>query len=420
MRNAATSKERTKRLVATPHIARPEGQAFFELSRLMVVAIKASNSQLVFRAQTKPNGPWEADWAPVDTTQTYGVMTAGITGDGRVAVVGRSVGSNTVLYIDEAADAVNVQRWNKPVDLGKPQNAILTWLSMAVDAGGRLEIFGTDANNGIWWKYQNPDRIVQKTIQVTPPGTQNPITVTVDEIAPPLTPWSDWIQLPGGLSQIRAQRLADGRLILFGINPAGNLYRSEQKVAQALQPGDWTGWVQMDDNVTGTFWNMASILDRAGAANLFALSKGGQVLHARQSPPCCPTWAPWSTPGLIREGVQSFAVAISGNDDLLLAATDGSKWHNAKRQLDVETQEWSAWIPFSGTDYPTALALDYNADGRLTYFSHWLLAPPSFGGLWCVSQIAFDSTEWELAWTQLAPGDIRQYAVVRDVTPPTG
>jgi hypothetical protein len=30
-----------------------------------------------------------------------------------------------------------------------------------------------------------------------------------------------------------------------------------------------------------------------------------------------------------------------------------------------------------------------------------------------------DSTEWELAWTQLAPNDIRQFAVVRDLTPPT-
>ena len=62
---------------------------------------------------------------------------------------------------------------------------------------------------------------------------------------------------------------------------------------------------------------------------------------------------------------------------------------------------------FANTDWPVQTALDYNSDGRLSLFSHWLLPPGPSGGLWCVSQMAFDSTEWELAWTQLANGDIK-------------
>jgi len=90
-------------------------------------------------------------------------------------------------------------------------------------------------------------------------------------------------------------------------------------------------------------------------------------------------------------------------------------------QLDVEAQQWSAWNAFSlFSGGPPRTALDYNADGRLSFFSHVPpAASPNPGALWLKSQMAFDSTEWEWAWTPLAPDSIRQYAVVRDLTPPT-
>jgi hypothetical protein len=400
----------------------PREPFFFELSRLMVVAIKAGNGQLVYKAQTKPNGRWETNWTPIETVHSFGAMAAGLTGDGRVAVVAQPSTGAGILFIDEAPDAIDVQRWNRPVDLGNPvAGSVFGQLTMAYDVDGRVEVFGTDAGGNIWWKYQNPNRIVQKTIERTPPGTHEKITVTVDEIAPPLTPWGDWVQLPGGLSQIIARRLADGRIILFGINRTGDLYRNEQKIARALKAADWSGWVQMDDGpngTTGVFSAMAPNLDKAGAMNLFALNTRGQILHARQSPPCCPSWASWTTTGFIREGVQAVAAGMDGNDDLVVAALDRTKVHQANYQLDVEAQQWSGWLPFGTAGDPSALALDYNADGRLTYFSHLLPQPPAHGGLWCVSQMAFDSTEWELAWTELAPNDIRHYVVVRDLTPP--
>ena len=67
-------------------------------------------------------------------------------------------------------------------------------------------------------------------------------------------------------------------------------------------------------------------------------------------------------------------------------------------------------------------ALDYNANGRLTFFSHPVTgsAPPNTGGLYCVSQMAFDSSEWEAKWIELASNAIHDFAVVRDLTPPTG
>src|SRR4051812_16986332 len=256
---------------------KPKPRFFFELSRLMVVAIKGGNNgQLVSRAQTKPNGPWEPNWTPVEKTQTFNAMAAGLTGDGRVAIVAQPTSNAGVLYIDQNL-ATPKQEWNTPINLGKPGGITqFYFLATAYDTDGRVEVFGTDTNHGIWWKYQNPSRIVQKTIQVTPPGTHTPITVTVNETAPPQTPWSDWFKLPGGLGQLKALRGADGGIILFGTNPGGNLYRSEQKVAKATQPSDWTGWVQMDTKASSIIQlrTMAPVLDKAGAVNLFVIGAG--------------------------------------------------------------------------------------------------------------------------------------------------
>ena len=96
---------------------KPKPPFFFELSRLFVVAIMA-NGQLVSRAQTKPNGPWQPNWTPVQAG-SFNVMAAGLTGDGRVALVAQPSSNAGVLYFDQNLAAPN-QQWNKAVDLGKP------------------------------------------------------------------------------------------------------------------------------------------------------------------------------------------------------------------------------------------------------------------------------------------------------------
>src|ERR1044072_615714 len=98
----------------------PKPPFFFELSRLMVVAIKGGNSgQLVYRAQTKPNGPWEPSWTPIEGAQTFNALGAGLTGGGRVAIVAQPTSNAGVLYIDEKQNTLN-EGWNAPVNLGKP------------------------------------------------------------------------------------------------------------------------------------------------------------------------------------------------------------------------------------------------------------------------------------------------------------
>jgi hypothetical protein len=405
-------------------LKRPEGEALFELSRLMAVALDKS-SHLVYKAQTKPNGPWEGDWTTIDKSQTYTGMTAGIIGDGRVAAVARrTTQGNGLCYVVEAVDSTKVERWDPPVDLGLPPRVIaFRDVAMKLDANSRLEIFaidGADADQGggrIWWKYQNPNGIERKEVTVTPPGTRTPVTVAVDVVVPPKQPWSEWFALSGALQHLVPGRMSDGRLVLFGVNKLGHLYRSEQRERRALQPGDWSTWVRMDEAVgpiAAVGRAVAVTRDSAGVLNLFVVGRGNQVLHARQAQLSASTWT-WSTPGYLRQGVKSMAVGVDGEGHLVLIASDGTNL-NMNLQWSAAAQQWSGWNLLQETG-PLTLALDYNADGRLTLFGHH--AP--MGGLWYVSQMVRDSTEWELNWTQLAGDDLalQDCVVVRDLTPPS-
>jgi hypothetical protein len=408
-----------------PRLRRPEGEALFELSRLMAVALDKS-SHLVYKAQTKPNGPWEGDWTTIDKSQTYTGMTAGIIGDGRVAAVARrTTQGNGLCYVVEAVDSAKVERWDPPVDLGLPPGVIsFRNVAMKLDADSRLEIFaidGVDADQGggrIWWKYQNPSGIERKDVTVTPPGTRTPVTVAVDFVVRPKKPWSEWFALSGALMSLVPGRMNDGRLVLFGVNKLGHLYRSEQRERRALQPGDWSTWVRMDEaigQIADVGRPVAVARDSAGVLNLFAVGRGNQVLHARQAKPNASNWTDWSTPGYLRQGVKSMAVGRDGAGRLVLVARDGTNL-NVNLQWSAKAQQWSGWNLLQETG-PLTLALDYNADGRLTLFGH--RAPN--GGLWYVSQMVRDSTEWELNWTQLAGDDrdLRDCVVVRDLTPPS-
>lgn len=397
----------------------PGGAPFFELSRLMVVAIDTSAGRLIQKAQTAPNGPWPAAWSII-APGTFVQMTAGITKDGRVAVVAQLTGSPNLFFITEDANQVGpIDKWTAPMNIGAPAGAVsYSGFSMARDVDGRIELFVLDNQARIWWIYQNPDQIVQVQKTITPPGTTTPIVVTVEERVPPAQMWSDWLQIPGGLVSISAIRQADGTIALFGINSGANLYRCQQKTAQALKVTDWTGWTQIDTSGTGGFTAMAPVVGPLGATNLFALTKSGQALHTRQKPAGTATWTPWATTGYSRVGKYTLASGIEGNGDIMLVASDVQHVHAFNTQYDAATQNWSGWRDFNASSSNTRLMLDYNADGRLAVFSLSSGAAGNSNSLWTLSQMSIDSTEWEYSWVSLADSNVSQAIVVRDLTPP--
>ncbi|WP_306050763.1 hypothetical protein [Oceaniradius stylonematis] len=400
-----------------------EETPFAELSRLMVVGLDVNQgNKPMWTAQTAPNGPWSGTWATINDN-AYIVLGTGSTTDGRVAFVAQTKDAPlAVHYIDEAPQGPGgAERWNAPVSLGMPDGlAGFHVLAMTRDADGRIEIFGVDDSGGnVWWIYQNPPKIVDKTEQITPPGATEPITVHVKVAEPPDEPWSAWIPLPGEhVSSIAVSNNADGRVLVIGLgqDPKDRaVYVNQQKTGTALAAGDWTGWVRIDDAMSGGAGSVpTAVLDRQGAVNIFMVGNLAEVVQIRQDPPGGEGWSEWVRPGMTGGVIFNVTSAIDGDGHISLMAVGEHAQLYYKQQVDSLLQQWTAWEQVGKVEDFGLMKMDYNADGRLTYFQ----GMSKTNSLKIVTQFVTDSTSWSAGWSMLADNGIFTYGVVRDLTPP--
>jgi hypothetical protein len=399
----------------------PREAFFFEKSRLLVVAVN-NNGQLVYKAQTCPNGPWEADWAPIAPQGSYHVMAAGLARDGCVAVVAQVPSDPAVQYIIESqSSSGGVESWDPPVSLGNPAGvAKFTQLVFACDRVGRTNIFGVAQETGqVWWIYQNPDRLVTKQVTRTPPGTNTPITVMVEELAPPEKPWSEWQQLGTmGFSGLTYANVADGRIALAGTTPNSGQYPntiwfSQQENTIGGTPGDWTSWVQIDQG-TGGVVSLAMRADNQGILNIFGITNADVALR-RQAGAASDAFGPWVRPGMTGKVILTLTCGLSADDTIVVVAQDENGKLYCNEMIDAANQVWRGWQQIAVSPGIGPLALAYNADGRLTLFLQQGLNPQTLS---CISQVVGNSTAWEENWTALSTTGLYRYAVVRDLTPP--
>ncbi|WP_422372778.1 hypothetical protein [Hoeflea sp.] len=396
---------------------------FAELSRLMLVGIDANqDNHILWTAQSMPNGPWSGAFATV-SDNAYLVLGTGLTMDGRVAMAALTDASPaTVHYIDEAPQAPGgEQRWNVPVDLGLPEGVEgFAQIAMQRDADGRIEIFGVDGETGsVWWKYQNPDKIVDTTEEVIPPGSATPMTVNVKVSAPPDSPWGDWIQLPGsGLARMTVANDINSRLTLVATsdNPdATEVFVNAQTEDRVLETSGWTGWIRIDDAASGTAGSLpTAVLDPEGFLNIFMVGAASQVVQTRQTEPAKTTWSQWHQVSIINAAVVNVTSAFDSNGNIVLVALDENLGLYANYQTDVQTQTWSGWQRIGTAPDFGVVAMDYNADGALSYFQ----GETTTNGVKFISQMAPGSTHWSAGWTTLADNGIFTYGIVRDLTPP--
>lgn len=395
---------------------------FAELSRLVVVGIEtAADNRLFWKSQIAPNGPFGPKWHPIGPT-SYNILSGGMTLGGQIAIVAQTSHDPSVhlLIADETSDPP-FRNWRKPVDLGLPEG-VTEFVQVAITTGpsGRMQIFGVDGKSGaVWWIYQNPDRVVEKTEEVIPPGDKKPITVHVMVPVPPLKPWSDWLKLDGkDVSRISLGKNADGRVVLFGTgtNPKKReVFRNTQTSLKTLKVDQWSGWIRMDNEASGfAVSNPVAVLDTNGAVNLFMIGNYGEPVQIWQDPPGTDTWTAWSRPGMIGTAQANLAVGFDGGGHISLVATDADNLVSANQQSDVPRQQWNGWQGIGMAPGTGMLAINYNADGRLSLF----LGGDPKDALTCVSQIAVDSTSWEAGWTPLSSESISRYTVVRDPNPP--
>jgi hypothetical protein len=399
----------------------PREAFFFEKSRLMVIAIN-NNGQLVYKAQTGPNGPFEADWTPIASQGSYQVMAAGLARDGRVAVAAHADSNPDVQYfIESQASSGGVESWDPPISLGHPASVSkFSQLVFTRNRAGLTNIFGVAEQTGeVWWIYQNHDRLVTKQVTITPPGTKTPITIEVQELAPPEKPWSGWQQLGSmkfsGLSNAND---ADGRIALAGTAPNSGQYPntvwfSQQKTADGGSPSDWSPWTQIDQG-TGGVVGVAMRADRQGILNIFGITSA-DVAQRRQLGAAGDTFGPWIRPGMTGKVILTLTCGLSADDTIVVVAQDESGRLYCNEMIDSGYQIWRGWQQIAVAPGIGPLSLDFNADGRLTLFLQQGLSPQTLS---CISQSIGNSTAWEANWTTLSTAGLSKYAVVRDLTPP--
>ncbi|MBC01231.1 MAG: hypothetical protein CML67_17000 [Rhodobacteraceae bacterium] len=396
---------------------------FAELSRLMVVGIDGDiGNTLAWRAQVSPNGPWSSDWTAV-TDGSYATLGAGLTADGRVAIAAERQDHTAIDFIDEAGDGAGpVQSWNAPVSLGMPTGVSqIHQICLIGDAAGRISVFALASTGDLWWIQQNPDTVVEETIQITPPGASEPITITVPVAQAPAQVWGNWQSFGSEkLAFFRAASNADGRILLVGVESDPNSRKvlvNQQTKPLTLTPEEWTGWTRIDNAASGPgTLTPTAVLDREGALNIFMIGKDDDVVQIRQQPPGALTWSPWIRPGMVDKTLVNLTSAFDASGNVVLVAQDENKAVYANQQIDAIFQQWRGWQKIGISQGFGEADMNYSADGRLFYFQ----GSSSDGTIACLAEATLEATSWEAGWTQLAgSGFQKPFQVVRDLTPPS-
>ncbi len=383
-------KKSAKKTYGRAHRKAEEMAPFYENSRMMAIAINASQN-LTWRAQSKPNGPWVADWAPINKTIQYDAMVAGMSREGRVIVLGHVRPAAAVhFYIQSFID----DTWEGPVNLALPPGVPgFTQLTTARSLDGLINVFGIAKDTGIvWWIKQNP------------------------EVPTPPKPWGAWQQLGSTRLQVMtAANSGDGTIVLAGsafTDATVHVFYKRETTPNAKTPLDWIAWVDM----TQGHLDAGSPALRLGGnvLNIFAIGGGSDVVQTRQLPANSNNFTPWAFPAMVGKQVIQLAAGIDGDGHIVIAAQDATGHIYVNYLRDSPSQQYSGWQQIGTRNYPGPMTLDYNADGRLTLFMREATGDLR---LWCISQIAINSTTWEVDWTVLSVNPISRYGIARDLTP---
>jgi hypothetical protein len=183
-------------------------------------------------------------------------------------------------------------------------------IAVARNRDGRLELFGVDADQLIFHRWQT---------------------------AANSSSWTGWASFEGNLSAVAAETNADGRVELFGVNISGVEFHRVQ-----TSPGNWAGssWVQYD----GILTTIAAARNNDGRIELFG-TNGGAVFHRLQTSP-----GSWTGSGWARfDGVLSQVAAetnSNGRVELFGVNPDGVVFH----RVQTSPGNWtgSGWVVLAG------------------------------------------------------------------------
>ncbi len=385
--------------------------------RIFVASI-LNDGWLVYTDQVSENGPFSGNATVLSDRKFTGQgLSASTTIDGYVSLVAQAQGSHELIYFAERKLGEEGKRFAEEIDLGKPagmSSASTALLCMGLN--GLANVFALDSGSAgaVWWKYHNPPGTETRTETVTPPGTDTPIEVTVEVRVPPTKPWSDWVDLAGGLKQVTATNNADGRLILAGLNASGGPFLNMQTSDNPSTAEHWTGWRSLVDGSVVSFDQLEMAMDANALVHIFA-RHGSRIYMKVQTEVSSESFTDWVLFAVFDHPIQTIAVANNDDGGLYVAAHVGEGMESpiySTHQIDNSTRHWTAprIATFMREPGPVDIELFPNADTELSMFvlntrSHDLnYTRQSADGFWL--------SGWKPVGEKLA-----SFSVTQDVTP---
>jgi hypothetical protein len=267
----------------------------------------------------------------------------------------------------------------------------LSWLQprgsigVALGAGGRLELVGTDGADRVWYTYQNI----------------------------PAARWlGGWIPWDGRLRSVAAAANSNGRMEAFGLDDTGAVFQKWQQ----RPGGDWSpGWSPMG----GTLTSIAATRGGDGRIFLVGTNAQGQIWSKWQREPGGGTgWSAWTQ---LDGSAKRVAMTTAANGDVVLVVCNqnGEIWQRRlARDPSSNSYAWTGWVRVPGTASSVAAARNGN-DGHLDLFAldasgrvlhAWQTSP---GGSWSQLTPWGDAPMAALAAATNIDGRIDLYGVDR-------
>lgn len=384
--------------------------------RVFIAAINTSG-ELVYKDQTSENGPFAAGFSVLSTLEfDESPLQASTTTDGYVSVLAQQSGTQHLIYIAENKAETPGARFDNPVDLGIPASvSAFRDIELINGLNGLPNVFGASSNTdgSIWWKYMNPYTVKTVTEKVTPPGTDTPIEVTVNVPVPPAEPWSDWIQIPGGLVSIEAAQNADGRVILGGINANGQAYINFQSSDHPDAPEGWKGWQEISQEI-GKVDQLELAIGGNSLVHIFA-RVGSNVYMKIQTETSEDAFTDWVLFAAFDEPVAAMTVSVQFNKGLYFAAQVGSGKNSpiySALQLYIANYNMYLWTQPSIIAYAESdseYVLQPNANTSL------MMIARSTGSNTLSYTYELTPDMWRVGWTEIGD-DIVSVGVTEDVT----
>ncbi len=233
--------------------------------------------------------------------------------------------------------------WVGPVALGA--SPVLSPVSAARNGVGAVEVFGLDGSGAIWVNRQ---------------GTND---------------WVGWARLSTGVAKFFGVTAnSDGRLELFGLDPAGGLVHQWQN----WPGGTWSAWVPLGGPNIAT---ASAAINSDGRMEAFGITTSGGLVHRWQSPASPSGWSDWA--GLPGSFIGQPSVAMNTNGFLNVVVRGTGSTVSYLAQSSAAPSGW-----FGPTSLGSLAAIAdptsaRNRDGRLETFMP--LADGVIGHTWQVS-----------------------------------